>query len=173
MSTYISSVQSCLVVPTVNVIWFLFVKYFGAKYLVFISSRSVKMKASSAFSICIIFEKSAFIFQFLNNKMYRYILFDINVHFFIQKLKNKYNFIQKYTNWESWGSSRQENLAFSVCKLFEESVFIFQFLNDKIYNYVLFDIIVNLIIQKFTVMFCFKNWKINTLSSKSLQTELS
>ena len=33
-------------------------------------------------------------------------------------------------------------------RLFEESVFIFQFLNDKIYNYVLFDIIVNFIIQK-------------------------
>ena len=31
----------------------------------------------------------------------------------------------------------------SVCILFEESVFIFQFLNDKIYNYVLFDLVVN------------------------------
>ena len=52
----------------------------------------------------------------------------------------------------------------SVCILFEESVFIFQFLNDKIYNYVLFDIIVNFIIQKL---------KKHTLSSKSIQTEQS
>ena len=36
----------------------------------------------------------------------------------------------------------------SVCILFEESVFIFQFLNDKTYNYVLFNIIVGFIIQK-------------------------
>ena len=36
-------------------------------------------------------------------------------------------------------------------------MFIFQFLNDKIYNYVLFDIIVD---------FAFKNWKIDTLPSK-------
>ena len=32
--------------------------------------------------------------------------------------------------------------------LFEESVFIFQFLNNKIHNYVLFAIIVHFIIQK-------------------------
>ena len=35
--------------------------------------------------------------------------------------------------------SKWEDLAFSVCMLFEESVFIFQFLNNKIYNNVLFD----------------------------------
>ena len=38
----------------------------------------------------------------------------------------------------------------------------FQFLNDKNHNYVLFDIIGHFIIQK---------WKINTLPSKSIQTE--
>ena len=36
----------------------------------------------------------------------------------------------------------------TVCIHFEESVFIFQLLNDKIHYYVLFDIIVNFIIQK-------------------------
>ena len=36
----------------------------------------------------------------------------------------------------------------SVCILFGKSVFIFQFLNDKTYNYVLFNIIVDFIIQK-------------------------
>ena len=43
--------------------------------------------------------------------------------------------------------SKQENLALLSLYTFEESVFIFQFLNDKIYNYILFDLIVNFIIQ--------------------------
>ena len=51
--------------------------------------------------------------------------------------------------------SKWEDLAFSVCMLFEESAYIFQFLNNKMYNYVLFNTFVH-----------FKNWKINTLSSK-------
>jgi hypothetical protein len=42
----------------------------GAKYFVFVSSRSVKIRASSAFSVCILFEESVFIFQFLNDKMH-------------------------------------------------------------------------------------------------------
>ena len=46
----------------------------------------------------------------------------------------------------------------SVCLLFEESVFIFQFLKDKIFNYVLFDIIVSCIIQKL---------KVDTLSERT------
>ena len=45
----------------------------GAKYLVFVFSRSVKMRASSAFSVCILFEESVFIFQLLNNKMQSYV----------------------------------------------------------------------------------------------------
>ena len=44
---------------------------------------------------------------------------------------------------------------------FAQLVFTFQFFNDEIHNYVLFDIIVNSII---------KNWKINTLVSKSILT---
>ena len=54
----------------------------------------------------------------------------------------------------------RDSSALSVCILFEENVFIFNFW-----------------MMKFTVMFCFlcilsfKNWKINTLSSKNIQTE--
>ena len=36
------------------------------------------------------FEESVFIFQFLNDKMHNYVLFDIIVHFIIEKLKNKH-----------------------------------------------------------------------------------
>ena len=57
----------------------------GAKYLVFVSSRSVKMRNFSGFSVCILFEKSVLIFQSLNIKMHNYALFDIIVHFIIQK----------------------------------------------------------------------------------------
>ena len=42
--------------------------------------------------------------------------------------------------------SKWEDLAFSVCMLFEESVFIFQFLNDKTHNYVLFNTFMHFII---------------------------
>ena len=52
------------------------------------------MRDSSAFSVCIIFEESVFIFQFLNNKMHNYALFDVIVHFIIQKLKNKHTFLK-------------------------------------------------------------------------------
>ena len=60
----------------------------GGKYLVFLSSRSVKMSDSSAFSVCILFEKSVFIFQFLNIKMHNYASFDIIVHFIHKKYTN-------------------------------------------------------------------------------------
>ena len=42
--------------------------------------------------------KLAFVFQFLNDKMHSYVVFDISVHFIIQKLKNKHTFLKKYTN---------------------------------------------------------------------------
>ena len=48
-----------------------------------------------------IFEESVFIFQFLNDKMHNYVLFDIIVHFIIEKLKYKYTFLKKSRNWES------------------------------------------------------------------------
>jgi hypothetical protein len=34
------------------------------------------------------------IFQFLNDKIHSYVVFDIIVHFIIQKLKNKYTFLK-------------------------------------------------------------------------------
>ena len=35
-----------------------------------------------------------FIFQFLNDKIHSYVVFDIIVHFIIQKLKNKQTFLK-------------------------------------------------------------------------------
>ena len=35
-----------------------------------------------------------FIFQFLNDKIHSYVVFDIIVHFIIQKLKNKHTFLK-------------------------------------------------------------------------------
>ena len=108
-----------------------------------------------AFSVCIIFEESVFIFQFLNDKMHNYVLFNAFVCFIIQKLKNKHTFLKT----EKAKFSQRENLVFSVlrkvCLLF------------------------NFLMLKFLVMFCFtwlcilslKNWSINTLFSKSLETE--
>ena len=54
-----------------------------------------------AFSVCIIFEKSVFIFQFLNNKMHKCVKQNIIVHSTFQKLINKHTFLKNYTNWES------------------------------------------------------------------------
>ena len=87
-----------------------------------------------------LFEESVFIFQFLNNKMHNYVLFNTFVHFIIQKLKNKHSFLKT----EKAKFSRRENLVFV---LFEEIVF-FHFFNDKIHNYVFFAIIVHFNIQK-------------------------
>ena len=55
----------------------------GGKYLVFVSSRSVKMRGFSFLSLY----KSLFIFQFLNVKMYNYGKQNIIVNFIIKKLK--------------------------------------------------------------------------------------
>ena len=63
-----------------------------------------------------IFDESVFIFQLLNDKMHNYVKHTVN--FIIQKLKHKHIFLIEYTNRESWGTSQQENLAFSVCILF-------------------------------------------------------
>ena len=80
----------------------------GGKYLVFLSSRSVKMRGSSFLS----FEESVFIFQFLNDKMHNYVLFNAFVRFIIQKMKNKHTFLKtekaKFSQWE--------NLVFSVLR---------------------------------------------------------
>ena len=68
-----------------------------------------------------------YIFQYFNEKMHNYVLFNAFVHFIIQKLKNKHTFLKtekaKFSRF-----SRRENLVFSLCiVLFEESVVIFQF----------------------------------------------
>ena len=90
--------------------------YLGGKYLFFVSSRSVKMRGFSFLSLY----KSVFIFQFLNNKMHNYVLFNIFEHFFIQILKNKHTFLKT----EKAKFSRRENLVFI---LYEEIVFFFNF----------------------------------------------
>ena len=52
----------------------------GGKYLVFLSSRSVKMRGFSFLSLY----KSLFIFQFFNVKMYNYDKQNIIVNFIIK-----------------------------------------------------------------------------------------
>ena len=66
----------------------------GGKYLVFLSSRSVQMRDSSAFSVCIFFEESMLIFQFLNDEMHNYVKQSITVNFINEK---ETHFPQKYT----------------------------------------------------------------------------
>ena len=39
-----------------------------------------------------------FTFQFLNDKIYNYVIFDIIANFIIQKLKSKHTFLKEYTN---------------------------------------------------------------------------
>ena len=62
----------------------------GGKYLVFVSSRSVKLRGFSFLSLY----KSVFIFHFLNVKMYDYAKQNIIVNSIIKKLK-KTQFPQK------------------------------------------------------------------------------
>ena len=62
----------------------------GGKYLVFVSSRSVKLRGFSFLS----FEESVFIFHFLNNEMHKCDKKKIIVNFIIQKLKNKHTFLK-------------------------------------------------------------------------------
>ena len=64
--------------------------HIGGKYVVFVSSRSVKMRGFSFLSL----NKSLFIFQFLNVKMYNYGKQNIIVNFIIKNLK-KTQFPQK------------------------------------------------------------------------------
>ena len=73
----------------------------GGKYLAFVSSRSVKMRGSSAFSVYILFEENVFIFKFLNDKIHSYVVFDTILHSIIQKLKNKQTFLQNIQTEEA------------------------------------------------------------------------
>ena len=69
----------------------------GAKYLVFVSSCSDKMREFISYA-CILLEESEFIFQFLNDKMHNYVKQNLTTNFNIQKLKSKHTFLKKYTN---------------------------------------------------------------------------
>ena len=60
----------------------------------FLSPLVLAKQEDLAFSVCMPFEESMFIFQFLNKKMHNYVLFAIIVHFNIQKLNNKHTLIQ-------------------------------------------------------------------------------
>ena len=58
------------------------------------------------------------IFQYLNDKIHSYVLFDIIVNFIIPKLKNKHTFPKKYTNWAKlssliWQNERRQNRYFT------------------------------------------------------------
>ena len=88
-----------------------------------------------------LFEESVFIFQFLNNKMHNYVLFNTFVHFIIQKLKNKHTFLKT----EKAKFSQRENLVFSVLR---KVCLLFNFLMLKFLVMFVFDIIVHFIIQK-------------------------
>ena len=57
----------------------------GAKYLVFVSSPSVKMREFSFLIFFIPFDETLFIFQFLNDKMHKYVKQNIIVNFIIEK----------------------------------------------------------------------------------------
>ena len=74
----------------------------GAKYLVFVSSRFVKTRELC--TVCILFEESVFIFQFLYEQIHNYFKQNIIVNFIIKKLKNKHTFLKKYTYWAKLSS---------------------------------------------------------------------
>ena len=69
----------------------------GAKYLVFVSSCSLKtreLRFALFGNFLRLFEESVFVFQFLNDKIHNYVLFDIIW----------YTFLKKYTSWAKLSS---------------------------------------------------------------------
>ena len=74
-----------------------------------------------------IFEESVFIFQFLNDKIHNYVLFDIIVHFIIQKLKNKHTLLKNIQTEKTeepliltvWEETKTTNFApmYSIVKV--------------------------------------------------------
>ena len=82
----------------------------GGKFLVFVSSRSVKMRGFSFLS----FEESVFILQFLNDKVHNYVKQNLIVHFIVQKLKkntlsSKVSKLRQLRNLSFWqNESRQK-----------------------------------------------------------------
>ena len=71
-----------------------------------------------------------------------------NCTFYYSKIEKETHFPKKVYKLKKLILSPRDSSAFSVCILFEENVFIFQFLNDEIHSYVLFDIIVHSKIEK-------------------------
>ena len=67
-------------------------QFYGAKYLVIVSSRSLKMREFSFAQFDNFLRK---MYLFLNNKIHNYVLLNIIVNFIIQKLKNKLIFLKK------------------------------------------------------------------------------
>ena len=68
--------------------------------LIFVSSRSVKMRGFSFLSFHAFWGKWVY-FSIFEYKIHSYDLFDIIVHFIIEKLKYKHTFLKKSRNWES------------------------------------------------------------------------
>ena len=97
-----------------------------------------------------------FIFQFLNDKMHNYVLFNAFVRFIIQQLKNKHTFLKtekaKFSQWE--------NLVFSVLRRVS---LLFNFLMLKFLVMFVFDIIVHFIIEQLKYKYTFlkksRNWE--------------
>ena len=93
---------------------------------VFFSSRSLKMRENilvllSWFClVCVFFEGSVFVFQFLNDNIHNYVKKNIIVHFILQKLKNKHTFLKTERAKFPW----RENIVFI---LLEEIVFFSNF----------------------------------------------
>ena len=85
--------------------------------------------------------------------MHNYVLFNTFVHFIIQKLKNKRTSLKTE-------KTKLSQLSFLS---FEESVFIFHFLNNEMHKCVKQKIIVNFIIKKLKNVHTFlkkrKNWE--------------
>jgi hypothetical protein len=108
-----------------------------------------------AFSVSILFEKSVFILQFLNDKMHTYVKKNITKNFIIKELKNKHTFLKT----EKTKFSRRENLASSVLR---KVCLFFNFWIIKC---------TNALNKTYLCILSFKIKKGNTLSSKTIQTE--
>ena len=63
--------------------------YYGAKYLAFISTCSVKTRELSFAQFVYFLRKVRLFFYLLNDKIHNYNLFEIIVNLITQKLKNK------------------------------------------------------------------------------------
>ena len=84
-----------------------------------------------------------FIFQFLNNKMHNYVKLNITV----SKIEKLTTFSQKVYKLRKLRNLSTKELS-QLVHLFKNVWGFFQFLNDKIHNYVKQNIIVHFNIQK-------------------------